>query len=336
MKTKYLSIIFLAILTACFSGCINELEFDGEVTKPYLVMNGYVTPDSVVKVHLTKSKFFLQSDETFTFVTNATVKLYVNNSEKEIMTYTSEGYYTSTYKPLVGDIIKIVASNSEFSNVNSTIEVLNPSVILSVDSSNHVYEKTPMISGYSSNGGSVILDTTGYSINEQCDFKVKFRDPADKNNYYRISFKMINYYENDSTSEQIPYFYSDDMVFTNGQEATDIIDISAYSSNYNEFSDELFNGKEYKLKVSYNLHSLYYTDEKYLQYNENPKLPLRRELYITLNSISKAYFLYLKTRAASANEVEFFSEPVQVYSNIMGGLGILGSYSSSTYKFDLK
>ena len=336
MKTKYLNIIFLGILTACFSGCINELEFNGEVTKPYLVMNGYVTPDSVVKVHLTKSKFFLQSDETFTFVTNATVKLYVNNSEKETMPYTGEGYYTSTYKPLVGDIIKIVASNSEFSNVNSTIEVLNPSVILSVDSSNHVYQRNYQITYESINGGPYIADTVGYSVNEEFDFKIKFKDEVDEINYYRINFNLINYYENDSTSTEMLYTYSDDIVFTNGQETSDIIGIEDYSSNYYEFSDELFNGKEYSMKMSYHLYTNYYTDEDYLQWNTNNKVPLRRELYVTLHSISKAYFLYLKTRAASSNEMDFFSEPVQVYSNIMGGLGILGSYSSSTYKFDLK
>ena len=336
MKTKYFNLILLSILSIFITGCINELEFNGDMTQPYMVMNGYVTPDSVVKVHLTKSKFFLQSDDNFNYVSNATVKLYVNGIEKQTMTYIKNGFYISTYMPMVGDIIKVVASNSEFENVNSTIEVIDPTIILSVDSSNHVYEKNVMTSYSSYNGGAYIIDTIGYSINEQCDFKVKFKDPAGKTNFYRVSLKLINYFENDSISIQIPYMYSDDLVFTNGQEATDIIGGGGYGSSYHEFSDELFNGKEYGLKISYSLYSNYYSGEEYKQYNQNGKLPEKRELFITLNSISKAYYLYLKTRAASSNEMEFFSEPVQIHSNITGGLGILGSYSGSNYKFNME
>ena len=336
MKTKYFNLILLSILLAFNTGCINELEFNGEITNPYMVMNGYVTPDSVVKVHLTKSKFFLKSDDNFNYISNATVKLYINNIEKQTMTYVKNGFYVSSYMPLVGDIVKVVATNSEFENVNSTIEVIDPTVILTVDSSNHVYDKSVMTSYSSYNGGAYIVDTIGYNINEQCDFKVKFKDPANKTNFYRVSLKMINYFENDSISTQIPYLYSDDLAFTNGQEATDIIGGGGYGNSYNEFSDELFNGKEYGLKISYSLYSNYFSGEEFKQYNQKGKLPLKRELFITLNSISKAYYLYLKTRSASANEMEFFSEPVQIYSNIIGGLGILGTYSSSTYKFKLE
>jgi hypothetical protein len=110
------------------------------------------------------------------------------------------------------------------------------------------------------------------------------------------------------------------------------LDASTYSYN-NEFSDELFNGKEYSLKFSFNSSTYIYKDQTY---NQTSKVPIKQELNIELQSISESYFKYLRSQSASASTIEFFSEPVQIYSNVKGGIGILGSYSSSFYKIQLK
>ena len=89
----------------------------------------------------------------------------------------------------------------------------------------------------------------------------------------------------------------------------------------------MFKGKQYGLKFS-------------ILYNNNVflpgiiKNPNNQEITINLQKISHSYYLYLQTRAGIKTNT-FFAEPVQVYSNIDGGLGIMGSYTNSLVKFTL-
>lgn len=47
----------LLILTGCFLSCKKDIKFEGTVSEPLLVLNGILTPDSVVSVHLSRSRF---------------------------------------------------------------------------------------------------------------------------------------------------------------------------------------------------------------------------------------------------------------------------------------
>ncbi|MDD3078293.1 MAG: DUF4249 domain-containing protein [Paludibacter sp.] len=346
MKTKLYFLPTFIISIFLTTSCISEIEFDGDVQESLLVMNGFINPDSLIKVHLSKSKFFLQSDSDFPVVADATVTLFVNDQEKGILNYTSNGYYyyQSTYIPQVGDKIKITASNSQFSTIESTTEIPSNPNILSVDTLNFKTNMDYIINyDYYNENSEPVKDTVGLYISEEGDLRIKFKDNIKLTNYYRIKTAVKNYFDNDSTAIIYTNGYSDDMVF-GGNEIEDIWDVSSYSQ-YNEFNDELFNGKEYTLKYHYSLYESIYTKKTDVETNyydySNPyyktetKIPVKRELLVILQSISKDYYYYLKTRSASENEMEFFSEPVQVYSNISNKIGIIGSFSTSTYSISL-
>ena len=51
--------IFFAILIFLFASCEKEIEFKGDWVEPLLVINGLLTPDAPVAVHLSESRFFL-------------------------------------------------------------------------------------------------------------------------------------------------------------------------------------------------------------------------------------------------------------------------------------
>jgi hypothetical protein len=57
-------------------------------------------------------------------------------------------------------------------------------------------------------------------------------------------------------------------------------------------------------------------------------------MQVTLQSLSPSYYMYLKTREANSDS-DLFTEPVQIYTNIKGGIGIFGSYSNSTHRIEL-
>jgi hypothetical protein len=58
-------------------------------------------------------------------------------------------------------------------------------------------------------------------------------------------------------------------------------------------------------------------------------------LVVELQSISESYYQYLKSMTSNGGGDDFFSEPVQVYSNITNGIGILGSYTQSSKVVEL-
>jgi hypothetical protein len=326
-------------LTILFHSCENEINFSGEVTKPMLVINSFITPDSVIKVHLSKSKFFLEDNSTFETVDNANVDVWVNGTKIEKLTSTGNGYYVASFKPQIGDVIKITAEENGLPDISSVTDIAHPTNIISVDTLNHQFEDYPMVQYSSTNNGPYIADTMGFNRIESFGVKVKFNDPATISNYYRLVVKIVYYYNDNSMSMvEAPISY-DDLVF-GGNNNSNPLEMSSYNY-YHEFPDELFNGKEYILNFTLNRNTITYSQEyqdKYQQHQPEVevKSPVKQELLIELQSISKSYFLYLRSRSANMSAVEFFSEPVQIYSNVTDGIGILGSYSSSFYKIDLK
>ena len=310
----YLSLIISLVL---FASCEKDVEFKGTMTKSVLVVNSFVSPDSVVSANVSESKFFLEEESTITGIENATVSVYVNDVFKEKMIHTDKGNYTGTYIPTIGEIIKLVVTVPNKTDVSCQDKVLTRPEIVSVDTA-----VTSSTGGYLldyhtklNSNDTQVYDTIGKSRNYDCEFKIKMKDKGNEKNYYRLAVVRNSTFEGESGYED-PHI-------------TDNIDPQAYSSDplqteddsnpFCVFSDDIINGKEYtlKFKLSQNVITFY----------NRPK-ETKQELIIALQQISKDYYLYLRTRAV-ANEDNVFSEPVQIHCNIKNGLGVFGSYSSS-------
>lgn len=329
MKTVYLFIILFIVI---FSSCETTIDFNGKDTDPLLVVNSIISPDSAIKVHVSESRFFLEDDSQFVNLNNATVKLQINNTEYESLKPIQNGYYLGTYMPKVGDKLKIIVSNPQFQEVSATTEVVAANPVLSVDTSTVILEKTALLS-YSYDQSTP--DTIGYTINNEFKINVNFNDPANIQNFYKVNLKMKIWLSNGTTQTVKYYFNSDDAVFGNTSESG-IFDNSS-GNYYQVFSDDVFDGKSYSLKLSANYYSYLYfnnTPPKSGNFYE-PVTITKNELIVELQSISKSYYLYLRTRDASNTFVDFFSEPIQIFSNIQGGIGILGSYNSASFKIEV-
>ena len=138
-----------------------------------------------------------------------------------------------------------------------------------------------------------------------------------KRTYYEYSF-MDTYLSN-----------FEDIVFGN-QQTNDIgslFEFSRNNYNYDTFSDDLFNGKEYELKFS----SYIVVDQKdYNGYDSQYRKEVRSTFNIYLQQISPDYYLYARSSGAAKNlSGNPFVEPIQIHSNIINGIGVLGSYTSS-------
>jgi len=311
-----LSIIFTIL---AFASCEKEIQFRGEITDPQIVVNSFITPDSVISAQVSESRFFLNSETTFRNIENADISLFVNDTFKERLNHTNNGIYKGTYKPIAGETITLKVLVPSKAEVSCKTGVESQTEIIKVDvTGSSIVENNGTSSAIFPN------ELTEETSNRNIKFTLTFSDEANKQNFYRLVVTTRTHYLNEYQDDY--NFSFDDIVSGNSNENSVGPPTSLSSNAYNVFSDELFNGKQYSLKFSIDENKYYYGEEQ-----TNSK----KEVYINLQSISKGYYLYLKTRDASNDSNGFFSEPIQIYNNVEGGIGILGSYTSSVKKIDL-
>ncbi|HOZ30246.1 MAG TPA: DUF4249 domain-containing protein [Bacteroidales bacterium] len=307
-QTIVISIIVLLIVLGI--SCEKTIEIDLDDAKIRLVVNAELNPDSTIKVNVTRSRHILDNAE-IEAVSDAVVKLFEDDVFIGNLTYESRGFYTINYKPIIGKKYKVEVTHDKYDDVYGLTEIPNPVGIHSIDT----------IKTFSEWGDEIY------------NFSININDPAGQKNYYMISMRNKYIYEywdpemivydtvqNGDTivvnityggnvtveDDQIVWFESDDM----------IIDAQVYNNNSVVFSDELFSGDQYSLKLNVYKYS-FYGDTNLV--------------YIDLFSISQEYYKYLvsfsKHQDASGDP---FSEPVIVFTNIVEGIGILGSSAVST------
>lgn len=324
-------IIILSLLSAIISfySCENEIEFNGDEKSSMMVINGFFTPDSLLKIHVSKSKFFLKDDSSFDNITNATVQLWVNDVLKGEMDNAGDGFYTFNYFPNAGDVIKVSASNGVYNNVYSFAEIPHVVPILSLDTSS-VELEDGYSTTYTSDGNTYRIDTVAIIRYTQFNVRLTFDEPANQDNYYELGLRLRLTYDDNTTEISPVNIYSEDIVFGSGASESDLIDTGNYNQYY-EFNDELISGKTHTLSFYKMISNTIYMPD--YEPGTNPgdgvevKSVVKKEYIVDLRSISKSYYLYLKSRDAAYNVVDFFSEPVQIHNNIVGGIGILGGYT---------
>jgi hypothetical protein len=333
---KIFLVFALAIIVV---SCENEIEFNGNELQSMMVINGFVSPDSVVKVHVSKSKFFLEDDTNFDNITDAIVQLWVNDELKGEMQNSGNGYYISNYTPSANDKIKVTASSDIFKNVNCSVEIPRATPVLAVDTTEKTYNKySTEIYRYDETTGEVVTHTAVYR-NFTVMAQVAFHDSLNYDNYYLLKVNSRKTYTDGSIRLSECYINSDDIVFgSNSDDAAGVLVEDVYNQFY-EFNDELINGKTYKLSFSLPVSALVSeideTGKEVIDDYTNYYRPVKSELVIQLYSITKSFYLYLRTIEASGNSSGFLSEPVQVYTNVIGGIGILGGYNVYTKTIEL-
>jgi len=327
MKTAVMKTIhILTVLLILFSvtSCEKDIDFSGEMTAPQLVINSFVSPDTFIVANITQSRFFLddvQYGEPFKPVENAEVEIFVDDVFKEKMTPgTTAGTWTSQYKPSVGETIRLNVSAAGFKTAWCETRIEQPTTIIAIDSTVEYTENFPITMYIDSIGMS---DTIGYQIGRRYHFSLRFKDSDTQQNYYRLLVKNVTTYRMDTIKWGMEDYYFEFTDVVSGESSDIESGLTGSTWNpYHVFSDELFNGKEYPLKFScINMNSYYLPPYK----NEVRE---ERKIYVELQSISKSYYLYLKTRPASGG-YDPFSEPVKIHNNVHDGIGIMGSFSSS-------
>ena len=323
MKTNL--IFFLITLLFIFSSCYKELDLEKYQKPPKVVLNSAISTDNVVTASVSKTIFYTETESSNACITDADVELYVNGVFLEKMPFINNtsienrGLYCSSYVPKNNDLIKILAKTN-IGTVWAEDIIPNQIEIDNVEFSYRKYEDSGSIR-YLPDGTETIAEK--YEIR----YSITFTDEANKKNYYCIRI------ENEHKTEVFGLLdYSSDPVF---QDQKSILDGSTANKliegqGGRTFSDKLIDGKQYSITILESEQTFFY------DWGENI---YRR---IILYSLSESYYHYLTgllnvDNSISGNLIEFgFSEPTPFYSNITGGVGILGTVQYSSMVIDLR
>lgn len=293
---KFIKIFLLFLI---ITSCESIVDVDLPAGKPLIVVNSFFTPDSVFKVHLSKSLGILSDENRVTgeygypetvvpIIENAKVELW--NDEKFItnLIYDKAGIYIApNIYPEQNKNYKIIVNVEGFASVTASNIIPSPILITDVKSKK----------------------TTQNEYSSDTELTITFKDNLDEENFYEMY--IVNSYRN---YKYLVYFESDDILIKENS-ILDEIDGGFYQTNIALFDDTIISGKEYNLKVTY------------FDYD------VLADFYVVLSTISKDKYQYLK----SINEQRKykdnpFAEPVFIHNNIENGLGIFAGYSSSIYK----
>lgn len=275
-----------------------------------MVVNCYFAEDSAWNFQVSHSLSVLDNAE-LKAVENASILLYHGEQFLDTIKKNEEDnwYSYDDHLPVEGESYSIEVRSPDFVSVLKAedfvplaVDVADVNVII-LDSS---YSYTREYEWGSISRGRVAGQ-----------FEISIQDPANVENYYELEVYTIevDYDWEDST---IKYVYQRDVYVTMEDGPVDNFFASGGDML---FSDYLFDGQEYDVKLDFN----------------EWDVAIGQKYYVQLTSMNRTGYLYRKSIAdyeqASGDP---FSEPVRIYCNIEGGYGIFTGYSTSSYEFQLK
>lgn len=329
MKTLHI-IWFVLLSISIFTSCEKEIDFDGEITESQLVLNSFITPDSTIVANVSESQFFLNNDYLFKAVENAEVSIYCNGTLKETMQHSLNGKYISATKPEVGDIIKLVVKVPEKNEITGETTIYPKANVLKLDSIVIWTGAKPIIETVNTVDNGLPKTETivvGKYRFRTIRYILTFEDAANMKNYYRLVVSQTSTFEG---KKKVNYDYTlDDIVSGNTKDLLPGIPAINESKNqFHVFTDELINGKTYPLSFT-----IRDTASIYLPEYQRP-LP-KKTVEIDLQSVCNNFYLFLKTRSDQKTANKLFSEPIQIFNNVNGGIGLVGSYTSNVLRVTL-
>ncbi len=298
-----------AIASICifslFISCEKEIEMNIKDSPSVLVINSLVQDGSPWDIELTASHFILDNKPIQT-ISDAQLTLIDGNGDSiEIHQQDSRYYTDSGVVAHAGETYTITAQHPDYPTATAKCTVPVPVRIESVT----IGEKT------------VENDQTYYRL------QIRFTDPQGRNFYRLRVLQQRTYpvYKYTGDPYEPEMMVIDTLAYGDSTE-TNIYPTGYYfgqSSPYKDnsagcFTDQLFDGKATTLEILMDTYSIENTqmDEAYL--------------IIELESMSEDYYWYVISKDAySASNGNPFAQPVQVNSNVSGGLGIFGAHGVS-------
>jgi hypothetical protein len=302
---KYL---IAALILIVFSQCqkIEKIENAGDIT-PKIVANCILTDSSYFFINVTKSLSALDNAPIKPIKT-AKVEVFDSKGNSEILIYNPAvlAYEGTQMRAIQGEKYKVVISAKGFETVTMEAEMPKEVKINSIK-----FKIQGLTRQYFNNGS-----TNDYYINFQSGkLSITFNDDPNRDNYYILSLE--EYWEGSNGQRLGNIMW--DCKFPGVETTFDPYRGDGYQYY---FKDGIFNGKTVQLDFT--------TPEGSYNYAGNSTDSLIG-YFVKLNHVSadlsQHWLTVDKAKMSGSNP---FEEPVQIYSNVKNGYGILGGKTQSS------
>jgi len=275
------------------TSCVKELDGYLEAHEKHLVVNSMISPGGPLQVQLNES-LPVNAQVQYPLITDAAVFMKPEGQPLQQL-YPDDSLYRYYQNPQYGSTYELIVVTSGADTLSATTTIPEP----------------PKITGtklYYTN----LYDDYGDRITGA---EITIKDSAETDDFY--CFYLVDFYNY--------YRLNDPAIIAEG--------ILQYEPDLIFFSDKLFNGQSYTLK-------LLYIGSSHVNYDNIPR-PER----IIFRSISKTYYDFLSswtlhrynqnTIVSDENiqynleQLYFKGEPVELYSNISGGRGLFAGYADT-------
>ncbi|MCO6479658.1 MAG: DUF4249 domain-containing protein [Phaeodactylibacter sp.] len=304
MSRQLLHIVYLSLLLA-ISGCQQPPSFSLETPDTKLVVVSNFTQDKAVQVFVSRSQSILEEEQQ-EYVLDARVEIY----ENELFLETLE---------LSGNIHDL--NNPPFYTTKNLIPKVNTTYTIQVEASccAPVTAKSRIPNSISFSSASI----SDFTLEEGPDaeeleaaylVRLSFEDPSEEKNYYHISlFQQIHRYSLIEGDTVITSSYLKSLVFDPGYNENGRI--AHVNGGLLVEDNQMNNGKEINFELPLNIR---------LKKDEE----LLGKLFLELRSVTEEYYRYFSGLSRQLQSSDSpFTEPVIIYDNIDGGLGVFAGYN---------
>ena len=328
------SILTAILLVPLFFSCTEIFDLSPSNNTPKLVVNAILQPDSAISVRVSKTiPYFGEINGSSTLVKDPVVKLYINDRFEGEMEPSPQIYgfgehlFTSPIIPASGDKVKFEVSAADMEPVWGETVIPHPLIIHQVDTVTFHTLKHLFDDYYTYNNYRYYPDISPYNPkantfqNLRIKLSVEDTEPSIDNYYTIYLFQQLEH--NYLRYNYLGIYQKNDPIFTEPPKNAigEFWDGGSYGySNY--FNDHLFKENRYTLDISITDYYLFYIEEETIVEVEN------NPITILITSLSKELFLFNKSIQYREDEsAELIMEPVITYTNVHGGVGIIGAQS---------
>ena len=305
--------IIIIIVSIClfYYGCnySEEYDFSGEVPESRLVIYAYAEADSLLYVEILKSKTYTDNSELDS-TSNIRGAIYVNDLYAGELRPIGNNRYLSDIRPKSGDKITIKVSGKGLKEATGSTRVCASFPEIEVDT----FRKWDMLHLH-------------VGVNDHEDLENYYRLVVENETFYRGDFWKNGSVKIDST---ITYTYDVDLSEDEllSKEIFETIFGKEINANpFQVFTNKTFRGKKQILQASV-IYPYSYERNAWVVKNNDTIRFVQKEshrLRVKVLRLDKSLFNYLYTLGLHEKQPEMYKEPLQVYSNVEGGLGVVGS-----------
>ena len=291
--------LYFFIFSMLFASCDIVVDLDIPEHERVLVVNSILTTDSIINASISHSVGAFDAS-SISYVNNATVEVYEDGV-------------------LLGEMDEQVSYSYNYMDELDSTYVYNfnqnpvAGKIYSYEIAHPDYEA---VRAETTVPTAVKLNVNDVTLLSEEDYEKHYRvrfsfNDAPEDNFYRLRLRNPNTYYG------FDYFESNDasMISSAGVQS----DGATFYGDEALFDDEMFNGTLKEISIDF-------FDYKSFEYT------------LELTSVSESYYTYIRSlRAHYDNQDQFIfaGEPVQVFTNIENGLGVLGSMSVDNVLLDI-